>query len=54
MDAPAFEPRGNAVVRHRAAVLAAGDAGLRARLGFFFLQVSLSSSLRVCSALSRL
>jgi hypothetical protein len=43
MDAPAFEPRGNAVVRHRDVVLAASDAGLRARLGFFFLQVSLSS-----------
>jgi hypothetical protein len=43
MDAPAFEPRGNAVVRHRVAALAAGDAGLRARLGFFFLQVPLWS-----------
>jgi hypothetical protein len=33
VDAPAFEPRGNAVVRHYTAAPAAGDAGLRAVLG---------------------
>jgi hypothetical protein len=54
VDAPTFEPRGNANVRHRAAALAAGDAGLRARLGFFFLQMPLPSSSRARSALSRL
>jgi hypothetical protein len=37
VDAPAFEPRGNTAVRHCAATLAAGDADLRARLGFIFL-----------------
>jgi hypothetical protein len=49
VDAPTFEPRGNAVVRHRIATLAAGDVGLRARLGFFFLQVPLWSPPRECS-----
>jgi hypothetical protein len=33
VDAPAFEPRGNATAHHRAAALAAGDAGLRVVLG---------------------
>jgi hypothetical protein len=33
VDAPVFEPRGNVVICHRAAVPAAGDAGLRAVLG---------------------
>jgi hypothetical protein len=37
VDAPAFEPRGNADVRHHATTLTAGDAGLRAKLRFFFL-----------------
>jgi hypothetical protein len=49
MDAPAFEPRGNATLapRHRAA--AAGDAGLRARLGNFVLQVPLPTPPRARS-----
>jgi hypothetical protein len=48
MDAPAFEPRGNAMLapRHRAA---AGDAGLRARLGSFLLQVLLPTPPRARS-----
>jgi hypothetical protein len=54
VDAPAFELRGDAAIRHRAAALATADAGLRARLGFFFLQMSLPSSSRARSALSRL
>jgi hypothetical protein len=33
MDAPAFEPRGNATLAPRRRAAAAGDAGHRARLG---------------------
>jgi hypothetical protein len=49
MDAPVFEPRGNATLapRHRAA--AAGDAGLLAKLGGFLLQVPLPTPPRACS-----
>jgi hypothetical protein len=33
VDAPAFEPRGNAILASRRRATAAGDAGHRARLG---------------------